>query len=470
MRKLAQPHGASPPLPQAQPAAGAGLRAVGREKLPVAVGLYVCCVILPLTFGLGPLNLTNLRLLLILLVVPLYVNILLGKYGRVYLTDIVFPLFIGWSFLSLLQNNPNMAIENAGSSGVEFLGGYAVGRAFVRTREHYLRLVRLLLMVVLIFFPFAVMEAVTGKKLLLDIMHAIPGAGSVAYAFSEPRFGLDRVQMAFTHPIHFGLFCSVAVPMAFVALKSIASDGARWAFTFLVGASAFLSLSSGAFLAVVLQVGLIAWAAMFVKLKWKWWLLLGVLAAIYIVIDILSNRSPIRVFLHYATFSAHTAYWRALIFEWGMVNVWANPFYGLGFNDWVRPRWMYSGSMDNFWLVVAVRHGIPAFLLIAVGVLIPIYRILRRDYGSDTNLNNIRLSWMITMIALIFTLCTVHVWHNIYSFVFFLFGAGIWLVAADSNDDGETNALPEDEAPPQRVAYYRLSNRPKRVSPTPTPG
>jgi hypothetical protein len=86
--------------------------------------------------------------------------------------------------------------------------------------------------------------------------------------------------------------------------------------------------------------------------------------------------------------------------------------------------------MDNFWLVMAVRYGIPGFLLIASGYLLALWQIGRRNLGGDLMLENQRRAWMFTFVGLTFTLCTVHVWTNIYSFVFMAFGAGMWFITA----------------------------------------
>ena len=127
------------------------------------------------------------------------------------------------------------------------------------------------------------------------------------------------------------------------------------------------------------------------------------------------------------------------------VVVWANPFFGLGMNDWVRPHFMYSGSMDNFWLVMAVRFGIPGFLFLAVGYAWAIFLIMRRKFDSDVMLSNIRRAWVFTFLGLSFTLVTVHVWATIYSFVFFMFGAGIWLVTAQPGDQDPDTPVKDDQ-------------------------
>ncbi|MEO5953666.1 MAG: O-antigen ligase domain-containing protein, partial [Chloroflexia bacterium] len=152
--------------------------------------------------------------------------------------------------------------------------------------------------------------------------------------------------------------------------------------------------------------------------------------------------------------------WRAIIFDWGMKNVWGSPFVGIGMNDWVRPSYMTSGSMDNFWLVMAVRYGIPGFLLLATGYALAVFRILRRDFSTDIVLAQIRRAWVFTFLGLSFTLSTVHIWTNIYSFVFFMFGAGMWLISAEPQDSSASanQAGVESTQGLPRSPYTRFSN------------
>jgi hypothetical protein len=314
---------------------------------------------------------------------------------------------------------------------MEFLGGYAVGRAFIRTPETFTALCRFLVLVVCVSLPFVLFEAQTGRAMLLEAIRSLPGVSTYAdfqNAMAGMRLGLHRSQFTFAHPIHYGLFCSVVMSLAWVGLKGVTSEGWRIVSTILVGICGFLSLSAGALLAIALQLGLFTWAAMFARVQARWWILVGLGVSAYVVVDILSNRTPVEVFLSYGTFSPHTAYWRLIIFEWGMKNVWANPIFGLGLNDWVRPHFMYSGSMDNFWLVMAVRYGIPGFLLLAAGYIIPLLRIVFRDFSKDPALNQLRLAWTFTFTGITFTLCTVHIWTNLYSYIFFMFGAGMWMI------------------------------------------
>ena len=251
--------------------------------------------------------------------------------------------------------------------------------------------------------------------------------------------GLERVQTVFAHPIHYGLFCGTAFSLLFVGLKGLISTTARYLGSAAIGFCVFLSLSSGALLPFILQLGLIFWAFSLNSVRQRWLILLGLFMLAYVAIDLLSNRTPIKVFMTYATFSAHNAYWRSIIFEWGMINVWANPIVGIGLNEWIRPYYMRSGSMDNFWLVNAVRYGIPGFFLLALGYLPALWKIGRRNFDTDLRLWQVRRAWIFTFVGLTLTLATVHVWTSIYSFVFFLFGAGMWFLTVKADIAGEAN-------------------------------
>lgn len=427
-----------------------GLISAGRSsstRLPTVVLVYLFCVVIPIGFNLGPLYLTTLRLVLILLIVPLFIRLLTGHYGRVYFFDILFALHVFWMGVSLALNSPQQMITQIGSVGAEFLGGYLVGRAYIRDRYAFISLCKALVICVLLLVPFVLFESKTGRPLIVELLGRIPGVNSVEIVTIPGRLGLERVQASFAHPIHFGLFCSVAFSLCFLGLNEVFSKSRRFLTSAIIACSGFLALSSGALLAIALQVALIAWSLVLAQVRFRWWLLVGIFALGYVIIDILSNRTPIQVFMSYATFSAHNAFWRGLIFEWGLKNIFGSPAegipaaftFGIGMKDWVRPWYMHSGSMDNFWLVIAVRYGVPALLILLIGYATVIFRIMCRDFTSDATLTYIRRAWVFTILGLSFTLCTVHVWTNIASFVFFIFGSGVWLITENADATARTS-------------------------------
>ncbi|MDO9640846.1 MAG: O-antigen ligase domain-containing protein [Pseudotabrizicola sp.] len=452
---------------------------VARASLPLPVILYLLAVVFPVVFNLGPIVMTLVRIVLLIMVLPMLVGLFAGRFGKLIPTDGLFLAHLIWMILALAVTTPAQVITQSGSVGVEFIGGYLMGRCYIRDRASFLALCRWLVLLVLVSLPFALHETMTGRPLIVETIRSIPGLTSVAVVYAEQRMGLERVQLVFAHPIHYGLFCSVVFSMCFVALKDVFSFPRRMISSFGIMLCGFLALSSGALLAVLLQIALIGWAATFARIRWRWWLLVGLFVLAYAVIDIFSNRSPIRVFMSYATFSAHNAYWRGIIFEWGVKNILGDAaenipaavWFGIGLNDWVRPVYMYSGSMDNFWLVTAIRYGVPGLIFLSLGMILVIFHVMRRRFDGDQALINIQRTWIFTMLGLSFTLTTVYVWSNIFSFVFFIFGAGVWLMTASPlkrSEDGATLGS-NDTADPKALAspYTRFDKRNRRDVPHP---
>lgn len=437
--------------PDGAAAAYAGVR---KESLHPLVLLYLFTVVIPIGFNLGSVAITSMRLLLILTVLPTTINLFSGKYGKVYPVDYLFCVHILWATVALIKNNPDLALQNAGSFSVEFLGGYTLARAYIRTPAAFLALIRMILVLVVVALPFAISEALNGRALIPYLVDKVPGLWSVAQVNIERRMGLERAQVYFAHPIHFGLFCSSALALTFVSMRGIMSNFARYALAIAICAGVFLSLSSGALLAAMLQMFLVAWAFVLRRNEARWKILIGIFVFLYVAIDLASNRTPLRVFMTYATFSSQTAYYRSIIFEWGMINVWANPVFGLGLRDWIRPGYMKDGSMDNFWLVMASRYGIPGFLTVALGYADALFRVGRRKFAQRTQLANMKFGWMVVFVGLSFTLTTVHIWTAMYSYVFFLLGAGMWMAnVADDSGQGEAVAEPAERR--KRFSYSR---------------
>ena len=50
-----------------------------------------------------------------------------------------------------------------------------------------------------------------------------------------------------------------------------------------------------------------------------------------------------------------------------MMEVGRHPVFGIGLNDWTRPWWRAKmASFDNFWLLQAMRFGLPTLIFLAL--------------------------------------------------------------------------------------------------------
>lgn len=433
-------------------------------KISIMVWLYLLTIVLPIQINAGGIVLMPTRVILMILLVPMMINLVTGKFGRILAVDVFFVLHMAWVLVAIAANNPNRVVENVGSTVVEFLGGYMLGRAYIRTPEQFQKLAIGLLVMNALLLPLSFPETLNGTAIIPKLIASIPGVSTVPQVLYEKRMGLERVQNAFAHPIHYGLFCSVCLSMVFIGLKDRISYSMRLIGTGIILAGTFLSLSSGPLLSALLQLGLFTWAVLFRNFPRKWLMLIGLFAMMYVTIDLLSNRTPSKVLMSYATFSARTAYYRAIINDWGMRNVWANPIFGLGLRQWVKPSFMTTNSVDDFWLVMAMRYGIPGFLFLAIGYGLGLIKIGLRDFGDDERMNRLRFVWVITFAGLSFTLVTVHVWTAIYTFVFFLFGTGMWM-ADYQPAAGRTAEGPTDDTGGRRLSYSRQKAPASRGAP-----
>ena len=128
------------------------------------------------------------------------------------------------------------------------------------------------------------------------------------------------------------------------------------------------------------------------------------------------------------TLDPWTGFYRLQIWEHGLANVWANPWAGIGLDDWERPWWMISDTVDAFWLVTAMRQGIPSFLLLAIAIILLGHHVIkRRMRHTDGQAQRIAMGWMMSLIALSLIGATVHYWNVLHAYFFFFIGLGAWI-------------------------------------------
>ena len=361
---------------------------------------FLVALILPVYFDIGTLRLSPFRLLLLIMFVPMLLTVLSGKVGRVRAIDICFILLGVWIAIAMTVNHGSTQIAFTGITVVELVGGYLVGRCFIRNSTDYRLFFRYFFYCLVFMLPFVILEQITQKPLLNQLLGAV--LRTHADYSGERRLGLNRVQGFFEHPILYGMFCSLGIANFYFLTASLTKRLAMTGFATFMTA---MAVSTAPLLSIVLQFGLIAWDKI---TKGKWLLLTGLAAAAYVVIDLLSNRSPFHVLVTYGTLKQGSAYNRILIWEYGTQNVAKHPFFGLGLADWERPFWMVA-SVDNFWLLTAMRYGLPGFGLMAVGLATMIWAITwRKDLRADDA--TCRIAYMVALTGLFLVLGTVHVW------------------------------------------------------------
>ncbi|MBO9450821.1 hypothetical protein J7426_11160 [Tropicibacter sp. R16_0] len=398
--------------------------------VPAPIAIFFLAMMLPtaVSLSLGGLRLSAYRMVLIVMILPMLLTLVSGRRGQFNVFDGLILLHATWVVFALINwGGLVQGIESGGIYFVECVGAYLIGRLFIRSYQDFSAMAFAYVGLVLATLMFTVPEALTGIHILHDSISAAFGGRPAAYI--DPRMGIERTFGPFDHPILYGVFSASAFSLAyFVIAEKRLSNLSGMAKVAGVGLATFMSASGGPYVVLIMQGFVALWERALGKFKGRWTALFSLFGLAYLAIDLLSTKTPFHVFVNYLTFSKQSAYNRILIFEYGTAEVARYPLLGIGLGQWERPAWM-SDSMDNFWLVTAVRYGLPAFLLL-VGLLLGLVWAVGRRKGLPVEWKRARHAWAFTLFGISVAAATVHLWNALFVLFFFLVGAGSWLLDA----------------------------------------
>lgn len=379
---------------------------------------------------LGTLNLSTYRVLLILLGPWVFWRLFIKRSFKWQALDTVALAVCIWPFIALSINSDIVtAIESGGVLFLETFIPFFATRLVVYKYDHLVSLSKTLLIVASIMALTALPEAITGTPFVHELASLFTG-NTFSYS-PESRLGIWRSYGPTDHPIILGSICASALPigLAISRRRSILKG-----MTALSLSGVIASASSGPLLSVVAQASLYIWSRITRGVAHKWWYLMFLLIAIYLIIDILSDRDPFRVMFSYLLFNEHNGYVR--------YNMWLNSFYlaghsiqsffvGYGFSTemmslldnmfWTR---LMSASVDSYWMVILLRYGAPMLILSVLWVVL-VFRANVRNYRRQHRKRERVLlqAWLITAFSLSLVACTVHFWGSTASLYFIAMGA-----------------------------------------------
>jgi O-antigen ligase len=124
-----------------------------------------------------------------------------------------------------------------------------------------------------------------------------------------------------------------------------------------------------------------------------------------------------------------TAYYRREIWNSGMIDVRRSPIFGIVVENWTRPAWMVSGSIDNFWLFQMLRGGVPSVAFLLLAIVLIYWRVFRlADAAIPDVLRRQRRAWAYALAALLIGAVTVHLYGKAQPYFTFLIAIGAALV------------------------------------------
>lgn len=408
---------------------------------------FVFFLFLPINIYLGPARLTPYRIFLIIFFVPSILNWITGRLSGIKTPDILFLLFPLWAALALsFHHGVGAMLQPMIILMIESFGAYIVARNLIRTEKEFVSFVNSLTFMLFIVLLFVAHEALSQYRFLTVVFQG--DEARLGISQYERRFGMLRAQGMFEHPILLGVFASFALPLAFYTFRA-----RKGIFSGLINALGpagvvFFSLSMGAWLSSFFHVLIMAYDFIVAEFRKKWKVLIIGFASIYTFLSIASNRGPVGILLDNLAQNPLAAWMRVATWEYGSAAVMRSPIFGIGHRPFPRPFWVTS-SVDNFWLVWALRAGVPAALAI-IGGVIAVFLILGRAKYSERRFSEYRKGILISIAGVCIAISSVHIWNATFAIFFFTLGAAVWL-ANDQSPHPETRTVSDRRSTDARV-------------------
>ena len=415
------------------------------------VAIFIISLLIPIQIHLGGIRLSFYRVALLLALVPIVLRLTSSLPIRWRLADILVIVFSLTGSLALFMTGASVAA--IGIFALESFGPYFLARAFIRNGLQFSAMARTLAACIIVTIPFALFENVTRNPIILTVLgKVLPVLPDVPH---EQRLGLDRAQVTFDHPILYGVFCAFGFAVAIYAARPGPPPRLSLVRGALVGLAAFLSLSSGALVAVGLQGALIVYDRVLGSFRQRWTLMASGFGTLYLVLEAFSNRSMAQIMVPYLAMNPGNAYTRIVVNDWAISGILTQPWFGFGFNDtWPVPFWVVTTSIDNFWLALAFRHGIPTvFFLLATVAAVLLSVIFTRQ--TDPFVNACRTGFVITMTGICVSVITVHLWNSTYVAFMFLLGSAMWLTERQEETAETAEDAPGAPSAKPRVRFRR---------------
>ena len=403
--------------------AALAIRAAPVPVWPAVLLFY--CILIPeeVRLQLGEFRLYAYRLCLFALL-PLTLSVLLRGRVRLGSTDLALVGAGVWMVGSMISHEGlARGLESGGVIAFDVIAAYLVGRCYLRSPAQLRRFLKA------VFPGVAVVAIVFALESIAHVLLIRPVAGAIFGTAIEGRGaagmvirnGLMRAFGPFPHPILGGLLMASFLPLYWMSFRN--RTGRLGA---VAAMCAFFTMSSAGIMSLGLNIIAIATDRIVTAVREVTWtaILWGALV-LGVLVHFFSNSGIFSVIIRYLTLDAGTGFHRLLIWEYGWAEVERHPVTGIGYNDWIRPSWLASGSVDAHWLGVAMQYGLPASLLLLVVATVAIVRLSRtRKRGTPPDARLIG-GVAFSLASMVLMMFTVTLWNNAYSWFCLFLGCAV---------------------------------------------
>ncbi|CAH0497930.1 O-antigen ligase [Novosphingobium sp. CECT 9465] len=339
---------------------------------------------------------------------------------------------LSWMIISFMAfYDPITGFMRAAPLAFDIFVPYIIGRMCIRNITDFRRFLVYAAPGLMLAGATMAIESLSGRPIIKPFAASIFGrlalyengvAIGAAKFIEETRLGFLRASGPFAHPILGGIFLGSFVPIYI-------SSGLRgWPKIagITAGCCAFFSLSSGAFLVLILGIGVLALDEIQKKFEFFGWKLI-ILSAVFLgtLIQIGSQNGLVSILIRY-TLDPATGRYRQYIWKYGSASVEKHPLIGIGLSEWERLNWMGS-SVDNNWLLLAMRHGVIVSLLFLYVLLWAIFGIAKTASQKSGTERYFYIGIAAALFAFLVSGFTVTFFGQTLSLYYFMIGAAVCL-------------------------------------------
>lgn len=383
---------------------------------------FLFCLFVPGFFRIG-VQLAPYRLFLIIMIIPIIKQILRDKSLKFTVVDFLILAFISWRPLTtIIHHFPSHAIFTV-SLFLDLSLAYLFGRVFIRTKDDFKLFFKSIMVVLLIFLPFAIIEATTGQRIVRNIFSYILTVDSDDRR--QFRYGFLRVKLGFGHAVLFGFVCMVAFSnVIFIFWRNRIKSAV---FGLFIAFNTILAISSSSIIGLFVQAVLIIVHFILRAFSIQWGSIIFISIILFIVISLLSNFNygvVVNYIIENVMFSRWSGWSRSDQIEFGLREVYSNPIIGIGQNPWGAPYWL-SPALDSYWLSIAMRFGVPSAALMAIALMMH-FALIATFKSECRDVYNFKIGYLISLFSVFFVLISVSVYFGTEAYLMVFIAAGAW--------------------------------------------
>lgn len=362
---------------------------------------------------------------------------LLGRFGkglRLSFADGLILVAAGWMVVSFLAFYGTEGIARGIGLAVDVAIPYLCARISITSYQDLRRLLLYCLPGLMIAGVTLAFESLSHNLIVRPAFASIFGdlstyengvAVSNARFFIDYRMGLLRASGPFPHPILGGLFLASFLPLFMRAgLKGWPRIAGP-----IAAALGFFSVSTAVFLAYAIHIALIVTDAIlrFARLR-IWPVIIGSTLILLLAAQVASGGRLV-AFISRISLNPATAYYRQLIWDYGSQSILDHPIIGIGFSEYQRLSWM-TPSVDNYWLLLGIRHGFLTPTCIFVFCLVFIWKLGRSLEYLPAHDQKLGQALNVSVFALFLTAFTVSYFSGMQTLFYVMLGTGasLWSV------------------------------------------